>query len=72
MPDSGDIGATLLEPLGQLTDLLSKAINATGEGVEWTAEQIETLALLVAVLAAKVEELQAHLRADDAEPEATA
>jgi phage-related tail protein len=61
----GDIGGALLEPIQQATDLVSEAIGKLGEGVEWTGEQIEAFALLVGVLAAKVEELQAAARGDD-------
>lgn len=68
----GDIGAALLEPLEQLTDVASQAVDAIGTGVVWTGEQIETFALLVGVLNAKLEELQAAARGtDDAAPAAT-
>lgn len=65
MIDIGDIGAALLEPLEELTDVASKAVNAIGEGVVWSGEQIEKFALLVAVLNAKLEELQAAARGDN-------
>lgn len=68
--DIGDVGAALLEPLEQLTDVASQAIAALGTGVEWTAEQIETFAVLVGVLNAKLEELQAKARGDEDAPPA--
>lgn len=61
----GDIGATLLEPLEELTDVAAQAIAALGTGTVWTGEQIEKFALLVGVLNAKLEELQAAARGDD-------
>ena len=69
--DLGDIGAALLEPLEQLTDIATEAIAALGTGVEWTGEQIEKFAFLVGVLNAKLEELQASARDDDAADPAT-
>jgi hypothetical protein len=61
----GDIGATLLEPLEELTDVAAQAVAALGSGVVWTGEQIEKFAMLVGVLDAKLEELQAAARGDD-------
>ena len=58
---------------GVATDLVatrfvaSQAIAALGTGTVWTGEQIEKFALLVGVLNAKLEELQAAARNDDDE-----
>lgn len=57
--DIGDVGSALLEPFQRALSLGSELIDTVGEGVEWTGEQIEELAALVARLAAKVEGLQA-------------
>lgn len=68
MIEIGDVGAALLEPLSQLTDVAAQAVDAIGTGVEWTGEQIQTFALLVGVLNAKLEELQAAARGDNDAP----
>ena len=67
----GDVGAALLEPLEQLTVVASQAIAALGTGTVWTGEQIEKFALLVGVLNAKLEELQAAARDDGETPAAS-
>ena len=68
--DIGDIGAMLLEGPEQALNLVSTLTDKLGEGVVWSGEQIETFALAVAALAAKLEELQAAARGDEAAPPA--
>lgn len=72
MIEIGDVGAAILEPLEQLTAVAAQAVDALGSGVEWSGEQIQKFALLVGVLNAKLEELQAAARGDEPdEPAAT-
>ena len=63
--DISDIGAILLEGPEQALNLVSLLTDKLGEGVVWSGEQIETFALAVAALAAKVEALEAHARGDE-------
>ena len=63
--DIGDIGAMLLEGPEQALNLVSTLTDKLGEGVVWSGEQIETFALAVSALAAKVEDLQTAARGDD-------
>jgi hypothetical protein len=63
--DIGDIGAMLLEGPEQALNLVATLTDKLGEGVGWTGDQIQTFALAVSALAAKVEELQADARGDD-------
>jgi len=63
--DIGDIGAILLEGPEQALNLVSTLTDKLGAGISWSGEQIESFALAVAALAAKVEELEASARGDD-------
>lgn len=65
MIDIGDIGAILLEGPEKAADLIAGLTDKLGEGVSWSGEQIQTFAVLVAALAAKLDELQAAARGDD-------
>ena len=63
--DLGDVGSGLLEGPQAATKLVSQALDAVGEGVEWTGDQIQELAALVAQLSDKLGELQAKARGDE-------
>lgn len=63
--DIGDIGALLLEGPEKAADLIATLTDKLGEGVGWTGEQIQTFAILVAALAAKLDDLQAQARGDE-------
>lgn len=62
MTDLGDIGGMLLEPINTAAELVAQALDTIGEGIEFSGAELEKFAGLVAALAAKVSELQAHLR----------
>jgi len=57
----GDMLGPLFSGLGEADKLVSEAIDKLGEGVEFTGEEAQKLAALIASLAPKLEALKAKL-----------
>lgn len=55
------LAGDLLTGLEKADEVLAAALDAMGDGIEWTGEEVEKLAALVASLAPKLEALKQKL-----------
>lgn len=60
----GDIASAALEPFQQAMDLGAKLMDVIAAGVEWSADQIDELGVMMGELAAAIGALQAAASGD--------